>query len=134
MEIKILLLMLLCHIIDDFVLQPICLSKLKQKDWWEKHIYENVMYRDDYKMALFIHSMSWSIMISLPIILFIDFPDYLLFTMFVINLLIHYYIDDLKANKLSINLMTDQFIHMLQIVFYWAIVLIQTNYHITFFN
>lgn len=134
MEIKILLLMLLCHIIDDFVLQPICLSKLKQKDWWEKHIYENVMYKDDYKMALFIHSMSWSIMISLPIILFIDFPDYLLFTMFVINLLIHYYIDDLKANKLSINLMADQFIHMLQIVFYWAIVLIQTNYHITFFN
>ena len=127
MEIKILLLMLLCHIIDDFVLQPICLSKLKQKDWWEKHIYENVMYKDDYKMALFIHSMSWSIMISLPIILFIDFPDYLLFTMFVMNLLIHYYIDDLKANKLSINLMTDQFIHMLQIVFYWAIVLIQTN-------
>lgn len=63
MEIKILLLMLLCHIIDDFVLQPICLSKLKQKDWWEKHIYENVMYKDDYKMALFIHSMSWSIMI-----------------------------------------------------------------------
>ena len=26
--------MLLAHVLDDFVLQPQCLSDLKQKDWW----------------------------------------------------------------------------------------------------
>ena len=29
--------MILLHIIDDFVLQPICLSKLKQKSFWETY-------------------------------------------------------------------------------------------------
>ena len=36
MFIKILLFMILLHIIDDFVLQPISLSNLKQKKWWKK--------------------------------------------------------------------------------------------------
>ena len=36
MFIKIVLFMILFHIIDDFVLQPISLSNLKQKKWWEK--------------------------------------------------------------------------------------------------
>ena len=31
---KLFILSILFHIIDDFVFQPICLSKLKQKSFW----------------------------------------------------------------------------------------------------
>lgn len=65
---KILLLMILCHIIDDFVLQPVCLSKLKQKKTWEELEDWCGLYKHDYIMALFIHALSWAIMIHLPII------------------------------------------------------------------
>ena len=63
--------MLLCHIIDDFVFQPICLSKLKQRDWWERNVGNEeygmpLLYKNDYKAALIIHSLSWAIMINLP--------------------------------------------------------------------
>ena len=40
-EIKVLLLMFLFDIIDDFVLQPICLSKLKQKRYWIEECEKN---------------------------------------------------------------------------------------------
>ena len=108
-------LMILCHILDDFVLQPVCLSNLKQKRWWYEHCYGK-QYNNDYKMALLIHSLSWSIMIHLPII-FLLFPYGLLLTLSIlINMTIHYIVDDLKANKYKINLITDQSIHFIQII------------------
>ena len=108
-------LMILCHILDDFVLQPVCLSNLKQKRWWDEHCYGK-QYNNDYKKALFIHSLSWSIMIHLPII-FLLFPYGLLLTLSIlINMTIHYIVDDLKANKYKINLITDQSIHFIQII------------------
>lgn len=108
-------LMILCHIIDDFVLQPICLSNLKQKHWWDEHCYGK-QYKNDYKMALFIHSLSWSIMIHLPIFFFYAVNWWWpLITVFV-NCGIHYFVDDLKANKYRINLVQDQTIHFAQII------------------
>ena len=108
-------LMILCHILDDFVLQPVCLSNLKQKRWWDEHCYGK-QYNNDYQMALLIHSLSWSIMIHLPII-FLLFPYGLLLTLSIlINMTIHYIVDDLKANKYKINLITDQSIHFIQII------------------
>ena len=113
--IAIFFLMILCHILDDFVLQPVCLSNLKQKHWWDEHCYGK-QYKNDYKMALFIHSLSWSIMIHLPII-FLLFPyGWLLTLSILINMTIHYIVDDLKANKYKINLITDQLIHFIQII------------------
>lgn len=38
---KSLILSILLHIIDDFIFQPICLSKLKQKKYWEDTLKEN---------------------------------------------------------------------------------------------
>ena len=115
--IKILLLMLLCHVIDDFVLQPICLSKLKQKSWWEKQEGFEPLYKDDYKMALFIHSMSWAIMIMLPIMFLIPtINQTLLFFMVFLNIIIHYGVDDMKANEHEINLIKDQTIHLIQVI------------------
>lgn len=123
MLVCILFLMILCHIIDDFVLQSACLSNLKQKSWWENNVLNKSssyrkLYKNDYKMALFIHSLSWSIMIHIPLMIFFSIFDIdLLFTLSIlINTSIHYIIDDLKANKYKINLITDQIIHFIQII------------------
>lgn len=116
MFIKILLFMILLHIIDDFVLQPISLSNLKQKKWWEKQEGYSDKYKDDYKVALAIHSISWSIMIHIPLlIMFPSLGQLALLISFIVNAVIHYYIDDLKANKLKINLFEDQMVHFWQI-------------------
>ena len=116
MFIKILLFMILLHIIDDFVLQPISLSNLKQKKWWEKQKGYSDKYKDDYKVALAIHSISWSIMIHIPlVIMFPSLGQLALLISFIVNAVMHYYIDDLKANKLKINLFEDQMVHFWQI-------------------
>lgn len=114
---KLFILMLLCHVIDDFVLQPVCLSKLKQKDWWKDNVSEQDYYKYmyDYQMALWMHCMSWSAMIHLPLMIFLDCSGMILFISFAINAVIHYVIDDLKANEKKINLKTDQLIHIVQI-------------------
>ena len=112
---SIFLLMILCHIIDDFVLQPICLSKLKQKSWWKENAPDS-LYKDDYKVALFIHSLSWSIMIILPFIFFENVPWIVMAFFVALNCFMHYRIDDLKANENKINLRQDQTAHFLQIV------------------
>jgi len=70
-------------------------------------------------MALLIHSMSWSIMILLPIMLLTQTPQILLVIAFMVNTFIHYQIDDMKANKEQINLIIDQGAHLLQIIFTW---------------
>ena len=116
MFINIVLFMILFHIIDDFVLQPISLSNLKQKKWWEKQEGYSDKYKDDYKVALAIHSISWSIMIHIPlVIMFPSLGQLALLISFIVNAVIHYYIDDLKANKLKINLFEDQMVHFWQI-------------------
>ena len=116
MFIKILLFMILLHIIYDFVLQPISLSNLKQKKWWKKQEGYSDKYKDDYKVALAIHSISWSIMIHIPlVIMFPSLGQLALLISFIVNAVIHYYIDDLKANKLKINLFEDQMVHFWQI-------------------
>lgn len=116
MFIKIVLFMILFHIIDDFVLQPISLSNLKQKKWWEKQEGYSDKYKDDYKVALAIHSISWSIMIHIPlVIMFPSLGQLALLISFIVNAVIHYFIDDLKANKLKINLFEDQMVHFCQI-------------------
>lgn len=118
---KIFLLMLLFHIIDDFHLQGI-LGKMKQKEWWKKQEEYKDLYENDYQTALIIHSVSWSIFIILPFLL-ITPPINPILLVFIIsaNTVIHYYVDDLKCNQLKINLTTDQLIHFLQILITWLI-------------
>lgn len=121
MMMKILLLMILLHILDDFVLQKATLSNLKQREWWEREFGSGKMnddkdfiYQDDYRMAGLIHALSWSIMIHLPLFIF-DFEWYFLAISVVCNCLIHFITDDQKANKKTINLIQDQLIHFGQI-------------------
>ena len=118
--VSILLIMILLHIIDDFVLQTICLSKLKQKNWWVSECNKLSLsfekYKYDYLMALSIHSLSWSIFIHLPIMICCTVSDFNLIISVLLNSIVHFIIDDLKANKGQINLVHDQFIHLLQII------------------
>ncbi len=119
--IKLLLLMILMHIVDDYYLQGI-LASMKQKSWWEKQEGYTNLYKNDYKMALLMHSMSWSIMLLVPAMFLLNVNGYALLGIFVVNTFIHYHIDNLKANKKQINLMLDQTIHIMQVIATWILV------------
>ena len=114
------LIMILLHIIDDFVLQPICLSKLKQKSFWETYVKDNEKYKFDYKAALVIYALSWSIMIHLPLMV-IGVSEYGILLSVILNTIMHAWIDNEKANKLNITLFEDQMMHLGQIVITWAL-------------
>ena len=124
----ILFFMILCHIIDDFVLQPICLANLKQRKWWGDTVikcdWQRQLYKNDYLAALVIHSLSWSIMIHIPIMLSFIVNDWVLLISIIVNAVIHFIVDDLKANKYKINLVIDQSIHMVQVILTFIILLI----------
>lgn len=118
----ILIFMLLAHIVDDYYLQGI-LSSMKQKDWWNKN-YPDEKYKHDYITALICHGLSWSIMINIPIIIYslINKIDLGFFYLNIpINLLLHSFMDDLKANKKLVNLTCDQLYHLVQIYITWFI-------------
>ena len=122
MKIALLIFMIFAHITDDYYLQG-WLASAKTKNWWEKNA-PNKLYSKDYIMALFCHSLSWSIMVFLPILIYslynqIDLNWFYL--VLPINLIIHAVIDDLKANKFKINLIIDQSIHFMQIFITWLI-------------
>ena len=122
MKIALLIFMIFAHITDDYYLQG-WLASAKTKNWWEKNA-PNKLYSKDYIMALFCHSLSWSIIVFLPILIYslynqIDLNWFYL--VLPINLIIHAIIDDLKANKFKINLIIDQSIHFMQIFITWLI-------------
>lgn len=122
MKIALLIFMIFAHITDDYYLQG-WLASAKTKNWWKKNSPDK-LYSKDYIMALFCHSLSWSIMVFLPILIYslynqIDLDWFYL--VLPINLIIHAVIDDLKANKFKINLIIDQSIHFIQIFITWII-------------
>ena len=126
MSIKIFILisMIFCHIIDDYYLQG-WLASAKQKSWWIQNAPNN-LYKNDYLMALFCHSFSWSFMIQLPVLIYSFYAHLFIWNiiLFIINLIIHAFIDNLKANKFKINLIQDQIIHFIQIIITWIIIFI----------
>lgn len=124
MLIFIFLSMIFLHIIDDYVLQPACLSKLKQKKFWEANA-PNKLYKNDYKMALLMHGFSWAFMTMLPIAIYQGFDVGVKFLFaFILNTILHSGIDDTKANKEKINLIADQFIHLIQIAVTFIVLMI----------
>jgi len=114
--------MVFMHVLDDYVLQGV-LAQMKQKDWWVKNAPDS-LYKNDYLMALWMHSLSWSFMIMLPLALYVYCDVGILFVVgFIINTLIHFIVDDLKANKHCINLWQDQVAHLIQIAVTFAVIL-----------
>jgi len=122
----ILFIMIFCHLIDDYKLQGI-LANMKQRQWWKENA-DKYLYRNDYKMALIEHAFSWSFMITLPflVISFVQNNSFLMILLVIsyfINTAIHAFIDNLKANKYVINLVEDQFAHLVQIICTWIILM-----------
>ena len=116
--------MLFFHIVDDYYLQGV-LASAKQKSWWEKNN-PNPLYKNDYIIALIEHAFSWTVMINIPIIIYtyvlgVQINLITFIVLFVINWTIHIITDNAKANLLKINLIQDQLIHIMQIVFTWVI-------------
>lgn len=117
--------MIFCHVVDDYYLQG-WLASAKQKKWWKENA-PNELYKNDYKAALLVHSFSWAFSINLPILVYALFLHILssiilpYFILLVVNMIIHYIVDNLKANKLKINLIADQNIHLFQILISWAV-------------
>ena len=115
----VLLLMIFLHIIDDYKLQGI-LASMKQKNWWKEQKEYHELYKYDYIWALIMHSFSWSFMIMLPFAFILDFNLNIPFIItFLLNLITHAIIDDLKANRHAINLIQDQIFHIIQIILTW---------------
>lgn len=93
--------MIFFHIVDDYYLQGI-LASIKQKSWWLKSPDYEYKYRNDYLVALFMHSFSWTFMIMLPVMIYLFIFGNVtctLFYLFVVNLFCHAYTDNEKANK-----------------------------------
>lgn len=120
----ILVLMIFCHIVDDYCLQKSgALAFMKQRSWWEKEAPEK-KYRYDYLVALFMHSFSWAFMVMLPVAAYLGWnPPALFYILFTVNVLVHGIVDHTKANLLKINLIVDQTIHMVQIVVTYLILI-----------
>lgn len=108
------LLMIFCHIVDDYYLQG-WLASAKQKKYWQDNAPDK-MYRHDYIWALLMHSFSWAFMIMLPIAFVYEFNVSNFFVyIFILNVIVHAITDNEKANKFTINLWVDQLIHLSQI-------------------
>lgn len=119
-KIFILLAMIFLHIIDDYKLQGI-LASMKQKKWWEEQKEYKKLYKYDYIPALIEHSFSWTFMMMLPIAVVLRFNVGWWIFAYVANMVIHAFVDNLKANKFKINLVIDQSIHLAQIIVTWLI-------------
>ncbi len=120
-----LLLMVMLHIIADYLVQTDFIARFKQKKEWEKSFKDisldkNNKYKYDYIAILLVHAFSWSFVTFLPIILISNVTIFSI--AIVINTIIHAIIDDLKANKYKINLLADQALHLLQIIITIAVV------------
>ena len=124
MKAFIFLAMIFCHIIDDYKLQPPLLNTLKQKNWWKENAPDE-LYKYDYLMALAMHAFSWSFMIHLPVAVYNGFcADFYFVVSFIINACVHASVDDMKANKHEINLITDQLVHIGQIITTFVVLMI----------
>lgn len=121
MKLFIYFIMVFFHIYDDFYHQSKSfLVTGKQKSWWERNC-PDIMYENDYLIVLFLHAFSWSFMVHIPLIIYkLVIIENLVFEPFCssifIHSMIHAFVDDLKANKLRINLIVDQLLHLLQMI------------------
>lgn len=119
----VLVLMILGHLIADYPLQG-WLAQAKQKSYWEN---QDKKYKHDYIPALICHATMWSIIVFTPIIYFSWDKLGVWWLLLPINILCHYFVDNEKANKKSINLRQDQLCHLLQIINTWVLWLINVG-------
>lgn len=119
----VLILMLLAHFFADFHLQGV-LADMKQEQWWRKQEGYNSKYKYDYLAALAIHSAEWTFWMMFPLMLLphIDLGIFRLLA--ALNMVVHSLTDNSKANYKDINLIQDQIIHLAQIAFTYAAMIV----------
>lgn len=119
----VLILMLLAHFFADFHLQGI-LADMKQEQWRKRQEGYNSKYKYDYVAALAIHSAEWTLWVMIPLFLLphLDLGIFLLLA--ALNMVIHSLTDNSKANYKDINLIQDQIIHLMQIAFTYAAMIV----------
>ena len=106
-------LMILCHIIEDFHIQGV-MGDMKQASFWNPY---GEKYADDWKPVIILHGMEWAMLTSMPCLVMSWFDVPMWFVLVIVAMgLLHAYIDHLKANEGKINLITDQTLHMSQIM------------------
>jgi hypothetical protein len=124
--------MLFCHILADFNMQGM-LKYFKQESYWKKLFinkrYPNLDKENDYVVALLIHSIMWTFMMNLPIILMYYAGKLEINTVFfvfelIVNFIIHTIVNDKKANNFELTFTEDQTIHFLQIFITWVIIIL----------
>jgi hypothetical protein len=105
-------LMILLHVIEDFHMQGI-MARMKQREFWREY---PEMYAHDWIPVILLHGMEWATVVALPCILasWFDVSAWFVLTVVVMGV-VHAYVDHLKANRLSINLIQDQAVHIVQI-------------------
>ena len=118
--------MLFCHVIADYNLQG-WLATAKQKEYWSEKLYRN-----DYKMALFMHALSWTFVVFIPIFAYLIFSWQTykvtwLLPIFAIDVCLHAIIDNEKANNKVLSLCDDQFMHLIQIAGTFVVFLVVVN-------
>ena len=115
----VLILMLLAHFFADFHLQGI-LADMKQEQWWKQQDGDNSKNKYDYLAALAIHSAEWTLWMMIPLFLLphLDLGIFLLLA--ALNIVVHSLTDNSKANYRDISLVQDQALHLAQIAFTYA--------------
>lgn len=105
--------MLLMHTVADFHLQG-SMAELKQQKEWAEY---SPKYCHDYLAALALHGLEWSLCLMLPVVAFNGWQvTPLIGGLILLNAGVHAVIDDLKCNRLRINLVQDQMLHLVQIL------------------
>lgn len=115
--------MLLAHFFADFHLQGI-LADMKQEQWWRKQRGYNSKYKYDYFAALAIHSAEWTLWMMIPLFLLPHTDLGIFFLLAALNMVVHSLADNSKANYKDINLIQDQIIHLAQIAFTYAAMIV----------
>ncbi len=120
----VLILMIFLHVIEDFHLQGI-LASMKQIKWWEQQLDSEYLsrYAYDWVLALIVHSFEWAFIIMVPIFLVHGF-NLLMLMVIILNIGVHFVVDHFKCNRLRINLIVDQSIHIVQILLTWVIFIV----------
>ena len=111
--------MILIHILEDFHLQGI-MANMKQKVWWINQPGYSRKYRWDFVPPLILHGFEWAVLVSLPLFLLESAPEWYIAVVICMGL-IHSGIDHMKCNRLEINLVQDQILHLAQILLLWGI-------------
>ena len=112
--------MIICHILADYNFQG-NLANFKQKLYWTKY---SKKYRDDWIIALILHSFFWSFSILIPYIVYYIYYHHnltIIIITIIVNTIIHSIVDDLKCNRFKLNLTQDQLLHLIQIIITWFI-------------